>query len=58
MSPERALALSVGSFILFAAFILAMFTMVGIELSLSIGPLIALGIASVWVYREARSQDA
>ena len=55
MSPERALVLSVGSFVLFAAFVLSLFAMVGIELSLSIGPLVALGIASVWVYREARS---
>ena len=58
MSPERALVLSVGSFVLFAAFILCLFAMVGIELSLSIGPLIALGIASVWVYREARGGRA
>ena len=58
MSQERALVLSVGSFVLFGAFILILFAMVDIELSLSIGPLIAVAIASVWVYKDARGDDA
>ena len=58
MSQERALVLSVGSFVLFAAFILILFVMVDISLSLSIGPLIAVAIASAWVYRDARGSDS
>ena len=57
MSQERALVLSVGSFVLCAGFILILFAMVDIELALSIGPLIAVAIASVWVYRDARRDD-
>ena len=53
MSQERAVALSVGSFVLFSAFILILFAMVDIELILSIGPLIAVAIACVGVYRAA-----
>jgi hypothetical protein len=58
MSQERAIVLSVGSFVLFGAFILILFAMVDIELSLSIGPLIAVAIASVWVYRDARGDNS
>jgi len=57
MSQERAIVLSVGSFVLFGAFILILFAMVDIELSLSIGPLVAVAIASVWVYKDARGDD-
>ena len=57
MSQERALVLSVGSFVLCGAFILILFAMVDIKLTLSIGPLIAVAIASVWVYRDARGPD-
>ena len=57
MSQERALVLSVGSFVLCGAFILILFAMVDIELTLSIGPLIAVAIASVWVYKDARGPD-
>ena len=57
MSQERAFVLSIGSFVLFGAFILILFAMVDIELSLSIGPLIAVAIASVLVYRGARRDD-
>ncbi len=57
MTQERALVLSVGSFVLCAAFILILFAMVDIALVLSIGPLIAVAIASVWVYRDARHSD-
>ena len=39
------------------AFILILFAMVDIELALSIGPLIAVAIASVWVYKDARRND-
>ena len=31
--------------------------MVDVELIFSIGPLIAVAIASVWVYREARDKE-
>jgi hypothetical protein len=58
MTQERAIVLSVGSFILCGAFVLILFAMVDIELTLSIGPLIAVAIASVWVYRDARSSDS
>ena len=58
MSQERALVLSVGSFVLFGAFILILFAMVDIALTLSIGPLIAVAIASVWVYRDARGDES
>ncbi len=58
MSQERAFVLSIGSFVLCGAFILILFAMVDIELSLSIGPLIAVAIASVWVYKGARGDDA
>ena len=58
MSQERALVLSVGSFVLFGAFILILFAMVDIELSLSIGPLIAVAIASAWVYKDARGDKS
>jgi hypothetical protein len=58
MSQERALVLSVGSFVLCGAFVLILFAMVDIKLSLSIGPLIAVAIASVWVYRDARDKDS
>jgi Na+/H+ antiporter NhaC len=54
----RALILSVGSFVLFAGFILILFAMVDIGLSLSIGPLVAVALASVWVYKDARGEDA
>jgi Na+/H+ antiporter NhaC len=54
MSRDRALALSVGSFVLFGAFILVLFAMVDIGLTLTIGPLIAVAIASALVYRDAR----
>jgi hypothetical protein len=57
MTQERALVLSIGSFVLFAAFILILFAMVDIELMLSVGPLIAVAIASVWVYKDARGDD-
>jgi hypothetical protein len=57
MSQERALVLSVGSFVLCTAFILILFAMVDIKLALSIGPLIAVAIASVWVYRDARNGE-
>jgi len=57
MGQERALVLSVGSFVLCAAFILILFAMVDIKLILSIGPLIAVAIASVWVYEDARGDD-
>jgi hypothetical protein len=57
MSQERAFVLSIGSFVLCAAFILILFAMVDIELTLSIGPLIAVAIASVWVYRDARGKE-
>ena len=57
MSQERALILSVGSFVLFAGFILILFAMVDIGLSLSIGPLVAVALASLWVYKDARSED-
>ena len=57
MSQERAFVLSIGSFVLFGAFILILFAMVDIKLSLSIGPLIAVAIASVLVYRNARGPD-
>jgi Na+/H+ antiporter NhaC len=55
MSRDRALVLSVGSFVLFGAFILVLFAMVDIELTLSIGPLIAVAIASALVYKDART---
>ena len=58
MSQERAIVLSVGSFVLCGAFILILFAMVDIKLSLSIGPLVAVAIASVWVYRDARDDKA
>jgi hypothetical protein len=54
MSQERAVALSVGSFVVFAAFILILFAVVDIELMFTIGPLIAVAIACVGVYRAAR----
>ena len=54
MSQERAFVLSIGSFVLFGAFIVIVFAMVDIELSLSIGPLIAVAIACALVYKEAR----
>ena len=57
MSQERALVLSVGSFVLCTAFILILFAMVDIALTLSIGPLIAVAIASVWVYKDARGDN-
>jgi Na+/H+ antiporter NhaC len=57
MSRERAMVLSVGSFVLFGVFILVLFAMVDIQLTLSIGPLIAVAIASAWVYRDARGED-
>jgi hypothetical protein len=57
MSRERAFVLSVGSFALFGAFILILFAMVDIGLTLSIGPLIAVAIASAFVYRDARGSD-
>ncbi len=57
MTQERAVVLSVGSFVLFAAFILVLFAMVDIELMLSIGPLIAVAVACVGVYRAARDED-
>jgi Na+/H+ antiporter NhaC len=57
MSRDRALVLSVGSFVLFGAFILVLFAMVDIELTLSIGPLIAVAIASALVYKDARGPD-
>jgi hypothetical protein len=57
MSQERALALSIGSFVLCGAFVLVLFALVDIELTLSIGPLVAVAIASVLVYRNARSSD-
>jgi Na+/H+ antiporter NhaC len=57
MSRERAFVLSVGSFVLFGAFILILFAMVDIGLTLSIGPLIAVAFASAWVYRDARGPD-
>ena len=55
MSSDRALVLSLGSFVLFSAFILVLFVMVDIELLFSIGPIIAVAIASVGVYRSARA---
>jgi Na+/H+ antiporter NhaC len=58
MSQERAIVLSIGSFVLFGAFILILFAMVDIELSLSIGPLIAVAIASAWVYKGARDDNS
>ena len=58
MSQERALILSDGSFVLCGAFILILFAMVDIKLTLSIGPLIAVAIASAWVYRDARGSDS
>ena len=57
MSQERAIVLSVGSFVLCGAFILILFAMVDIKLTLSIGPLIAVAIASVWVYKDARDDS-
>jgi hypothetical protein len=57
MSQERALVLSIGSFVLCGAFVLILFAMVDIRLTLSIGPLIAVAVASVWVYRDARGDD-
>jgi hypothetical protein len=57
MSQERALVLSVGSFVLCGAFILILFAMVDIKLTLSIGPLLAVAIASVWVYKDTRRND-
>jgi Na+/H+ antiporter NhaC len=56
MSRDRALVLSVGSFVLFGAFILVLFAMVDIEPTLSIGPLIAVAIASAVVYKDARTR--
>jgi hypothetical protein len=58
MSQERAVVLSIGSFVLCAAFVLIVFAMVDIELALSIGPLIAVAIACAGVYRAARDDDA
>jgi Na+/H+ antiporter NhaC len=58
MSQERALVLSVGSFVLFGAFILILFAMVDIKLTLSIGPLLAVAIASAWVYKDARGDNS
>ena len=58
MSQERALVLSVGSFVLCTAFILILFAMVDIALPLSIGPVIAVAIASVWVYKDARGDKS
>ncbi len=57
MSQERALVLSIGAFVLCGAFVLILFAMVDIELTLSIGPLIAVAIACAWVYRDARRRD-
>jgi len=57
MSQERAIILSIGAFVLCAAFVLVLFAMVDIRLTLSIGPLIAVAIASVWVYKDARDKD-
>ena len=57
MSQERALVLSIGSFVLCAAFILILFAMVDIALFMSIGPLIAVAIACALVYKEARGPD-
>ena len=57
MSQERALVLSVGSFVLCGAFILILFAMVDIALFMSIWPLIAVAIACALVYKEARGLD-
>ena len=57
MSQERALVLSVGSFVLCGAFILILFAMVDVRLTFSIGPLIAVAIASAWIYKDARGDD-
>jgi hypothetical protein len=57
MSQERAIVLSVGAFVLCGAFILVLFAMLDVKLTMSIGPLIAVAIASAWVYRDARSSD-
>lgn len=58
MSTDRALVLSVGSFVLCAGFILVLFAMIDLELALSIGPILAVAIAAVGVYRSARDPDA
>ena len=53
MSHERALLLSLGSFVLFGAGVVLLFVVLDIRLLLAIGPLVAIGIASVGVYRSA-----
>jgi hypothetical protein len=54
MSQERAVALSVGSFVVFAAFILILFAVVDVGLMFSIGPLLAVAIACAGIYRATR----
>jgi hypothetical protein len=58
MSTDRALVLSIASFVLFAAFVVVLFAMLDLAPALSIGPIIALAIASVGVYRAARDDEA
>ncbi|WP_157544607.1 hypothetical protein [Nocardioides halotolerans] len=57
MSQERALLLSVGSFVLCAAFVVILFAVVDIEPALSIGPLIAGAIAATLAYRSLRGEE-
>ncbi len=57
MSRSRALALGIGSFVVCVAFCAALFAAVDVELSLLIGPAIAIAIASYAAYRAALDDD-
>lgn len=58
MTKDRALILAVGSFVLFTGLVLLLFAMLDIRPLLSIGPIVAVAIASAGVFVAARDERA
>jgi hypothetical protein len=54
MTTDRALALSVGAFVLFAGCIFVLYAMLDVAPLFAIGPLVAVALASVGVFKAAR----
>lgn len=58
MTTDRALVLSIGSFVLFAGLVLLVFAMLDVGPLFAVGPIVAVAVASVGVFKAARDEHA
>lgn len=54
VSQNKALLMAIATFLVFGAAIVGLFALIDVQQVFAIGPLIAVGIAALGVYRTAR----